>query len=92
MRNVTLTLAFAFGHLVRFASVSRVSRPKVSIFTPPVAILIVITFDVSAWIFLLAVTINATDLLIYVARVRIKAFTTGPIFALSIQFQICLMR
>ena len=92
LRAGPLAFALAFGHFVSFASVSGLGRPEVAVIAPPIAVLVEVALNVTVWILLLAVTVDAADLLVDVIGISIETFTARPILALAVQLLVCIVR
>ena len=91
LRAGALAFAFAFGYLIRLA-VRNVCWPKIAVVTPPIAVFVVVAFHVTVRVLILFTAVDAGDLLVHVRRVSIEAFTSGPIFAFTVQLLVSLVR
>ena len=92
LRAGPLAFALTLGYFVSLASVIGFGRPEVAVVAPPVAVFVKVAFNVSIRILLLAAAVDAADFLVCVSRICIEAFTTRPVFAFPVEFQVCLMR
>ena len=83
-------LTLPFGYLVSFAGT--VSWPEIAVVAPPIAVLVEVTLNVTVWILILAVTIDAADLLVCVTGIGVEAFAARPILTFAVQLLISFLR